>query len=135
MRTSGESSPCPLTVVIPAYNAAATLPACLSALARSERRPDAIILFDDGSTDETARLASAAGAVVLSAGRPAQGPATGRNIGAMAAYPGIVVFVDADVAVWPDALAKLEAPLLAGEAVASFGSYDDRPKSRRLAAL
>ena len=124
-----------LVVVIPAYNAAATLPDCLAALGRSERRPDEIILFDDGSTDETAEIARSAGATVLSDGRPRQGPGAGRNFAAAAADAPIIVFVDADVAVHPQALGRLEAPILSGDAVATFGSYDDTPKSRRLAAL
>ncbi len=124
-----------LAVVVPAFNAAATLPDCLAALGRSHRRPDEIILFDDGSTDGTAMIARRAGVRVLSNGKRAQGPAIGRNIAAAAASADIVVFVDADVVVWPEALGRLETPLLTGEADASFGSYDDHPKSRRLAAL
>ncbi len=124
-----------LAVVIPAYNAEATLPECLAALHRSNRLPDEIILFDDGSTDETPQIARAAGAVVLREGASRQGPAVGRNIGAATATSSIIVFVDADVAVHPDALSRLEAPLLGSEVVATFGSYDDRPKSRSAAAL
>ena len=131
-RDTSEST---LAVVIPAYNAAATLPDCLTALARSNRQPDEIILFDDGSTDETAFIARAAGVRVIRGGIAKQGPAIGRNIAAAATNCSIIVFVDADVTVRPDALEKLEAPLLAGNAVASFGSYDDRPKSRRVAAI
>jgi len=130
-----SSSGARLAVVIPAYNAAATLPDCLAALARSQRRPDEIVLFDDGSTDETAAIAKSAGATVLSDGRPRQGPSAGRNFAAAATDAQIIVFVDADVAVHPPALGRLEAPILSGEAVATFGSYDDTPKSRRLAAL
>jgi len=124
-----------LAVVIPAYNAAATLSDCLAALRRSNRVPDELILFDDGSSDDTPRIARAAGAVVIRDGPSRQGPAVGRNIGAATATSSTIVFVDADVAIHPHALGRLEAPLLAGEAVASFGSYDDRPKSRRAAAL
>ena len=124
-----------LAVVIPAYNAEATLPDCLSALAESDRVPDEIILFDDGSSDRTAMIARATGATVLQGGSAGKGPAIGRNIGAAAASADTIVFVDADVAVHPDALAKLEAPLISGEADATFGSYDDEPRSRRLAAI
>ena len=135
MRRSDEPAPATLAVIIPAYNAAATLPDCLAALTRSIRQPDEIILFDDGSTDATAEIARASGARVLTNGRRAQGPAIGRNFAAGASSSDIIAFVDADVAVSPQALGLLEAPLLAGEALASFGSYDDRPKSRRLSAL
>jgi glycosyltransferase involved in cell wall biosynthesis len=124
-----------LAVVIPGYNAAATLPDCLSALHKSERRPDEIILFDDGSTDATAEIARAAGVRVIANGQSRQGPAVGRNAGAAVADADIIAFVDADVAVWPEALGRLEEPIIAGEAVASFGCYDDRPRSRRIPAL
>jgi len=130
-----EKSEGTLTVVIPAYNAEATIRDCLNALHRSHRRPDEIIIFDDGSADSTAKIARSAGATVIRKGPARQGPARGRNIGADVARGSIIVFVDADVAVHPDALEQLEIPLLLGKAVASFGSYDDRPKSRRLAAL
>ena len=135
MSLRARGSGATLAVVIPAYNAAATLADCLAAVGRSERKPDEIILFDDGSSDDTANIARAAGIVVLTNGGCAQGPAVGRNYAAAAARSDIIVFVDADVAVWPQALGRLEAPLLSGKAVASFGSYDDRPKSRRLAAV
>lgn len=124
-----------LAVVIPAYNAAATLPECLSALLQSERKPDEIILFDDGSTDDTVEIARAAGVRVITNDKSKQGPAIGRNAGAAETSAAIVAFVDADVAVWPEALGRLEAPIVTGEAVATFGCYDDRPRSRRLPAL
>jgi len=124
-----------LAVVIPAYNAASTLPDCLNALAQSNRKPDAIILFDDGSTDDTASIARSAGAVVVGNGGSQQGPAIGRNYAAGLTEADTIVFVDADVAVHPQALGRLEEPLVRTDAVAAFGSYDDRPKSRRLSAL
>jgi glycosyltransferase involved in cell wall biosynthesis len=134
--TSSSTSAGPsLAVVIPAYNAASTLPSCLAALASSERRPDEIILFDDGSSDRTAAIARAAGVRVLDNGRSQQGPAIGRNVGAAATSASTIVFVDADVSVHPEALGRLEAPLRSGEAVASFGSYDDRPRCSRVTAL
>jgi glycosyltransferase involved in cell wall biosynthesis len=135
VRSPREKSGSTLAVVIPAYNAEPTIRGCLDALGRSDRRPDEIILFDDGSTDSTAPIARAAGATVIRKGPARRGPARGRNIGADAASGSIIVFVDADVAVHPEALGRLETPLLCGDADASFGSYDDRPRSRRLAAL
>lgn len=124
-----------LAVIVPAYNAAATLPECLAALRRSRRQADEIILFDDGSTDATAQIARSYGARVISGEKRAQGPAVGRNLAAAAAAAPIVAFVDADVEVAPETLGKLEAPIASGQAVATFGSYDSSPKSRRIAAL
>ena len=54
-----------ISVIIPAYNAAQTLPACLMALQKQTQPPDEIIVVDDGSTDETIRVAQEHGAQVL----------------------------------------------------------------------
>jgi rSAM/selenodomain-associated transferase 2 len=51
-----------LSVVIPALDAAATLPSCLASLAGAA---DEIVLADGGSRDATVRLAEAAGARVI----------------------------------------------------------------------
>lgn len=54
-------------VVIPAWNEEQALPAVLAELAAT--LPDAdVLLIDDGSTDETAEIAAAAGAIVVSFG-------------------------------------------------------------------
>ncbi len=136
---SGTSATVPheatLAVVIPAYNAAQTLEACLNAIALSVRRPDELIVFDDGSTDCTAEIARRHGARVIANARGPNGPAVGRNAGVHAARSLTVVFIDADVVVHPEAIGRLERPLLDKVAVASFGSYDERPRSRRVAAF
>jgi GT2 family glycosyltransferase len=124
-----------LAVVVPALNAEATLPACLAALAASDRRPDEILLYDDGSSDATGAIARAHGARVLRNDGPPRGPGAGRNAGVQETSAGLVAFVDADVTVHPTALGLLEAELLAAGAAAAFGSYDDRPASKRLPAL
>lgn len=124
-----------IAVVVPAFNAERTLGACLSAIARSTRKPDEIILFDDGSTDRTAEIARAHGARVIRTANRAQGPAVGRNAGAIAAQMPILVFVDADVIVENDAIARLVAPIADRSASATFGSYNMRPQCRNVAAF
>jgi glycosyltransferase involved in cell wall biosynthesis len=100
MSQPDESGTGRLAVVVPAHNAAATLGECLSALQRSARRPDEIILFDDGSTDATAEIARAAGVRVVHRGQSRQGarrrtkPRRGRE------HRCDRRLVDADVAVW-----------------------------------
>ena len=49
-----------VSVLLPAHNAAATLPACLRSLTRQTVTDWACVLVDDGSTDDTAAIARAA---------------------------------------------------------------------------
>ena len=48
-----------LAVIIPAHNEAGNLGECLKSFARQTRRPDALIVVDDHSTDRTGALAQA----------------------------------------------------------------------------
>ena len=124
-----------VSIVVPAYNAEATLPECLNALRTAMQPQDELILFDDGSTDSTRSIAEAAGAQIVSnAGKP-KGPAHGRNKAAARADRPYLMFVDADVIIHPDASDKLVAEVERTGAAAAFGSYDDHPRSRRLPAL
>jgi glycosyltransferase involved in cell wall biosynthesis len=92
-----------LSVIIPALNEAASLPALLAALAAQTRRPDEVIVADAGSQDGTDELAHAQGARVVPGGRPA----AGRNAGARAATGVLLLFLDADVRPQPDFIARL----------------------------
>ena len=120
------------TVVVPAYNAEATLDACLGALVSARPAPAEIILYDDGSTDATAEIARAHGARVLTGETAQAGPAVGRNAGIAAARTDRVVVVDADVVVEPDAPGRL-AREVGEDTVASFGAYADAARTRNLA--
>lgn len=98
-----------ISVVVPAYNAEDTLPACLDALQHQTLAPDEIILVDDGSSDETAAIAREYdGVTVLS--QKNQGPAAARNLGVRRASGDIVLFTDADCAPapqWAEALTSI----------------------------
>ena len=52
-------------VVIPAYDAAATLPAVIAAWRAAIPQPEAIVVIDDGSRDTSAENAERAGASVV----------------------------------------------------------------------
>ena len=100
-----------ISVILPAKNEAAGLRRTLPALARV--LPEAeIIVVDDGSTDETAEVAKAAGARVLSSPY-SMGNGAAIKRGARAAQGGVLVFMDADgqhdPEDIPDLLARLEA--------------------------
>lgn len=91
-----------LAFVVPARNAAAHLPRCLGAIARAAERvgPCDVVVVDNGSRDDSARLAAGAGARVV----PAPGVRVGavRNTGARATRASIIAFVDADNEIAPE---------------------------------
>ena len=117
-----------ISIIVPAYNAAGTIRKCLDALLATLGPQSEIVVVDDGSTDDTAALAEATGARVLRlAGN--QGPGAARNHGARAARGAVLLFVDSDVAVAPDAIVRAHRALAETDAAAVFGSYDDRPEA------
>jgi lipopolysaccharide/colanic/teichoic acid biosynthesis glycosyltransferase/glycosyltransferase involved in cell wall biosynthesis len=99
-----------VSVVVPAYNGAETLPLCLTALARQDFPSSEyeVIVVDDGSIDGTVSVARAAGVQVIS--QPHAGPAAARNRGAAAARGELLLFTDADCAPVPGWIAALAAP-------------------------
>ena len=96
-----------LSVVVPATDAPPTLARCRAAIAASTDQADQLIVVD--------------GPAELSA-------ADARNVGVAHALGDVVVFVDADVEVHPDALARIRAAFDADpDLTAVHGSYDDTP--------
>ncbi len=117
------SAECATSVVVPVRDGAGTLEACLAAL-RTELRPgDELIVVDDHSSDRGPQMALTAGATVLHLPPGRRGAAAARNLGAASAQGRRLVFVDADVVIEPGSLARLLAPLEAGQAVAAVGVY------------
>jgi hypothetical protein len=97
-----------LSAIVPATDRPPTLPLCLAAL--EVAGADELIVVDEPS-----RI----------------GPAGARNAGARRATGDLLVFVDSDVLVHPDALARLRAAFARDDGlVAVFGSYDDRVATR-----
>ena len=124
-----------LSVIIPVHNGGDALRRCLEALAASTRPPDEVILVDDASTDGSADLAHRHGARVIRLEGPPHGPAFARNRGAEAAEGDVLLFIDADVMVHPDTLARIDRHLTGHPDVdALFGSYDADPPARGVAS-
>jgi glycosyltransferase involved in cell wall biosynthesis len=101
-----RARPRSISVVIPAYNAAATLAEQLEALSAQQCEEDwEVVIADNGSTDGTADLARRCGprfkALTLVDSGPRRGHATPRNAGARAARGELLVFCDADDVVAP----------------------------------
>ncbi|HVG30759.1 MAG TPA: glycosyltransferase [Pyrinomonadaceae bacterium] len=150
---SARPAPAPgepfISVVVPARDAAAHLPRCLDALLNSHYPRFEIVVVDDASTDATADIARSRGCTVLRLAAQG-GPAAARNRGARAARGDLLLFVDADVEVRGDTVARAAAHFVtpgdaatnaggsktvAGEGVAAvFGSYDDAPAETNFAS-
>jgi hypothetical protein len=119
-----------LSVVVPVHQGGELLPDSLSALAGSDlpRSRWELIVVDDASTDETPHIAARfADVVVRLPGKP-HGTAYARNRGFEFTRGECVAFINADVRVHPDTLARF-ALVLAREPEVSavFGTFDTCP--------
>ncbi|MGB0498470.1 MAG: glycosyltransferase family 2 protein [Rubricella sp.] len=85
-----------VSLVIPAFDAAATLGETLDSVAAQDRVPDEVIVVDDGSVDGTADLARAHSVVSRLIGQPNGGAARAINTGIAAARGAWIAILDAD---------------------------------------
>ncbi len=131
MKQDGEAKHQPLvSVIVPVHNASAFLERCLAALSKSSYTAFELIAVDDASTDDSALIASRYDARVFHLPKQS-GPAAARNYGAAQAHGQILFFVDADVVVQHDTIARLADNFHANSEVAAiFGSYDDDPADK-----
>ncbi len=84
-----------LSIVIPVYNEERYLKACLDSLANQSLKPDEVIVVDNGSTDDTARIAKSYSFVRLLS-EPQRGTVWARNKGFNSARSDIIGRIDAD---------------------------------------
>lgn len=94
-----------LSVIIPAYNAAKTLPESLASVAGSHAE---VIVIDDGSTDQTEAVAGWVPGIRL-VRQTNRGVSAARNTGISRAAGDFIIFLDADDTVEENALDALEA--------------------------
>ena len=106
-----------VSVIIPTYNSANFLPEAVASLRAQRHAPLEIIVVDDGSTDNTARVVRELGGGLRYTYQPNGGPAAARNTGLALARGPVLGFLDADDLLAEGALAALLAPLLHDPAV------------------
>lgn len=108
--SEAEPAALPVSVIVPARNAATWLPGCLAAV--TAQHPGELIVVDGSSTDDTVDLARRAGATVLDDG--GAGVAAARMIGARAATFPVLALIDTDVVIPTGGLAALLAEFRTG---------------------
>ncbi|MCE9616174.1 MAG: glycosyltransferase family 2 protein [Lentisphaerae bacterium] len=127
-----------ISVVIPVYNASHMLTACMESVWAQERRPDQVIVVDDGSTDHLAHVLATLPADVVVLRQPHRGPGAARNAGLAVATGTCVSFLDADDLWRPGFLRACESFMLrepAAVAVSTGGVIRDaRGRERPLPA-
>lgn len=98
-----------IAVVIPTYNRAGFVKTAIASALAQTRRPDEIVVVDDGSTDDTAAVVARYGGVVRYVRKDNGGEASARNRGVREARSTWIAFLDSDDAWEPQALERLEA--------------------------
>jgi len=105
----GRNGVSDISVIVPATDGAPHLERCLAAIESSRMAPDEVIVVRDAECTT---------------------PAAARNLGVARSAGQVIVFIDADVAVHPDAIGLLVSALEGDPGLAAaFGSYDERPEA------
>lgn len=96
-----------ISIVIPVYNEAPQLGACLQAIAAQSVRPHEVIVVDNNSSDDSSAIAESFDFVTL-LNEPRQGVVHARTRGFNAARGDIIARIDADTLLPSDWLANVE---------------------------
>lgn len=112
-----------VSVVIAAYNCAATVAASIESCLAQTHPPAEVIVVNDGSSDDTPAVLAAFGDRIKVIHRPNGGLASARNTGTQAARGDCIAWMDADDLMQPDKL-RLQATVLATHASIGLVSTD-----------
>ena len=115
-----------ISIVIPVHDGAATIGKCLAAALASEYGRFEVVVVDDGSTDGSAEIIEAF-PVELVRFPLRLGVSRARNAGAAASSGDLLIFIDADCLLPPDALAIAGRSYGARKDLVLGGTYTPRP--------
>ena len=123
-----------LSIIIPSYNALATLPTLLTSLAKSSYKQFEVIIGDDASIEQVtvANLRPKKFSFPLLVIRLLRnlGPAAARNAAVKKARGAVLVFLDSDVEVYPDTLELIAKKFQADhDLTALTGVWDKHQRS------
>lgn len=126
MQSASAANQIRYSVIVPAYNSERTLGDCLQALEAQTlpRENYEILVVDDGSTDETSKIAQRYAACYIF--QKNQGPASARNLGADFASGSIVLFTDSDCTPCANWIEEMVRPFADPLVVAVKGIYKTR---------
>ena len=115
-----------ISIVIPVKDRAAELQRCLKSLSDLDYPQEKlqIIVVDDGSSDDSALVATQSGALLVPSGGSGRGPAAARNVGAAMATGEILAFIDSDCSASREWLNEL-IPAFSNPSMAAVGGQVD----------
>jgi GT2 family glycosyltransferase len=116
------------SVIVPACNAATTLPALLVSLSLQSFKDFETVLIDDASRDGTVRIAKSYPARLLRMPEN-RGPARCRNEGARSALGEVLAFTDSDCEVAPNWLERMNQHFRKGDTDAIMGRLVLKPST------
>ena len=129
----GVSSPDLVSVIVPAYNATATVGKCLDGILASDWIEVEIVVVDDGSRDETPSIVARYPTVRLVT-QSNQGSAAAKNRGARESRGAYLYFLDSDVVIRPETVRMFVETIRAYRVQMVLGRYSTTPINKTLAA-
>ena len=100
-----------VSVLIPAYNHARFLPDAIECLLKQTRRPDEIVVVDDGSTDDTASVLEHYADQIIAVRQENRGASAARNTAYKCSTGDLIAFLDGDDTLEPTSIEKRAACL------------------------